>query len=216
MALTLYYHPLSSYCWKALIGLYEKGVSFERVIVDLGDPVSRAPFAALWPIGKMPVLRDEDRGETVAEATIVLDYLDLHYPQPARLVSADADLAWRTRFWDRVFDLHVQDPLQKIVGDRIWPAGQGDAFGVADDRARLAVAYDLIERRLAEQGRLCGDGFGLVDCAAFPALFYADKVQPLGGGHPATSAYLQRLTARPSVARVLEEAAPYFSMFPQG
>jgi glutathione S-transferase len=52
----------------------------------------------------------------------------------------------------------------------------------------------------------------MADCAAAPALYYAGLVTSLG---PKTTAYLERLKARPSFARVLEEAAPYLSMFPQ-
>ncbi|HEX5264298.1 MAG TPA: glutathione S-transferase N-terminal domain-containing protein, partial [Phenylobacterium sp.] len=65
MALTLYYHPLSSYCWKALIALYEADVAFEPRMVNLGDPADRAAFAAVWPLAKFPVLRDDERGRTV-------------------------------------------------------------------------------------------------------------------------------------------------------
>ncbi|MEJ0044375.1 MAG: glutathione S-transferase C-terminal domain-containing protein [Rhizomicrobium sp.] len=59
-----------------------------------------------------------------------------------------------------------------------------------------------------------GEAFTMADCAAAPALFYADKVMPLAGGFPKTTAYLRRLSGRPSFARVLKEAEPYFAMFP--
>jgi glutathione S-transferase len=60
-----------------------------------------------------------------------------------------------------------------------------------------------------------GDIFSLADCAAAPALFYANEVFPFGEGHANVAAYLDRLKARPSFARVLKEAAPYFAMFPK-
>jgi glutathione S-transferase len=214
MSLALHYHPLSSYSWKALIPLYENATSFERVIVDLGEAESRAAHLALWPIGKMPVLRDGARGETVPEASVIIDYLDRHYPGPARFTPADPDQAWRTRLWDRFFDLHVQSPIQKIVGDRIRPAGQQDPFGVADARAQLKTALDYLEREAAGRTWFSGEEFGLADCAAAPALYYADRVQPLTAAHGAVRAYLDRLMARPSFARVLKEAEPYFAMFP--
>jgi glutathione S-transferase len=54
----------------------------------------------------------------------------------------------------------------------------------------------------------------MADCAAAPALYYANRVHPLGAAHPHIGQYLERLEARPSFARVLREAQPYFSMFP--
>ena len=59
-----------------------------------------------------------------------------------------------------------------------------------------------------------GEHFTLADCAAAPALFYADKVEPFEGRWPNAAALLERLKARPSVARVLREAEPYFQYFP--
>jgi glutathione S-transferase len=214
MSLTLHYHPLASFCWKVLIGLYENGTPFTPLIVDLGDEAERARFTAIWPPGQFPVLQDHVRGEVVAETTVIIDYLDAHYAGPVRFTPTDADAAWRVRLWDRLFDWHVQEPMQKIVVDRIRPEGQKDPFGVAQARAKLATSYAFLEQRIGDQIWLSGGDFGLAECAAFPGLYYADKVQPLGPEHPALSAYLARLTARPSIQRVLEEAAPYFHMFP--
>ena len=67
MTLTLHFHPLASFCHKALIALDELGLAFEPVVVDLVDPASRAAFAEVWPLLKFPVLQDSARGATVAE-----------------------------------------------------------------------------------------------------------------------------------------------------
>ena len=214
MTLTLHYHPLSSFCWKALIGLYENDTPFTPLVVNLGEDASRAAFLSLWPIGKFPVLRDDARGVTVPETSVILDYLDAHYPGATRFTPADPDAAWRTRLWDRFFDFYVMTPMQKIVGDRIRPSDdQRDPFGVQQARDQLTTSYSLLERELAGRTWMSGDDFGLADCAALPALYYADRVQPLGE-HAAVGAYLERLKARPAVARVLAEAQPYFHMFP--
>jgi glutathione S-transferase len=215
VSLTLHYHPLSSFCWKALIGLYENDTPFTPLVVDLGEEASRAAFLSLWPIGKFPVLRDDARDATVPETSVILDYLDAHHPGPVRFTPADPDAAWRTRLWDRFFDLYVMTPMQKIVGDRIRPSDdQRDPFGVEQARGQLANSYGVLEAELAGRTWMSGADFGLADCAALPALYYANKVQPLGQAYPAVSAYLERLTARRSVARVLAEAEPYFHMFP--
>ena len=213
MSLELYAHPLSSFSWKVLIALYENATPFELITVDA---TTRADLLRLWPIGKFPVLVDAARGETVPESSTIIDYLDCYHPGPVRFTPADAALAWQVRLRDRFCDLHIHAPMQKIVGDRIRPAGQKDPFGVEEARASLAKAYPVMETQLAGGTWLCGDAFGLADCAAAPALYYADKVQPLGDEHAATKTYLERLKARPSLARVLEEAEPFFKLFPQG
>ena len=69
MSLTFYFHPLSSYCHKALIALYENETPFKPRIVDLGDAADRAAFATVWPLCKFPVLRDDACAQTVPESS---------------------------------------------------------------------------------------------------------------------------------------------------
>jgi glutathione S-transferase len=214
VSLKLYLHPLASFCHKALIAFYENGVPFEPVFVDLGDATSRAAFRAIWPMAKTPVLRDDARDRTVAESTIIIEYLDAYYPGATRFVPANADRAWQTRMWDRFYDHYVQEPMQKIVTDRLRPAGRNDVHGVEQSKALLTEAYAAIEQRIEPDRWMMRDAFTLADCAAAPALFYANTVVPFGREHPKLAAYLGRLMARPSFARVLEEAEPYFELFP--
>jgi glutathione S-transferase len=214
MSLVLHAHPLSSYCWKVLIALYEKEVDFEFRLLNLGDPDARAAFAALWPIAKMPVLEDRARGAVVPETSIIVDYLDAHHPGAIRLIPEEAEAARGVRLWDRIFDLHVQTPMQKIVADRLRPPGEKDAYGVAEARASLATALAMVEREVAGRAWACGEAFTLADCAAASALFYADKVMPFGDERPEALGLLERLKARPSFARVLAEAEPWFQYFP--
>ena len=213
-ALKLYFHPLASFCHKALIALYENGTPFEPIIVDLMDEVSSKAFRGVWPMAKMPVLRDEARGRTVAESTIIVEYLDVYYPGATRFLPEDADLAWQTRMWDRFFDHYVQEPMQKIVTDRLRPEGGNDRHGVERAKLQLPDAYRVLEERLQGRRWAVGDTFTLADCAAAPALFYANTVVPFGKAHRNLGAYLARLMARPSFAQVVEEAEPYFSLFP--
>lgn len=214
MSLTLHAHPLSSFCWKVLIGLYENDIPFENAMVNLGDATGRAAFLKLSPMGKMPALRDHARDETVTESSVIYDYLDAHYPGPVRFVPANPDFAWRMRYWDRFFDHYIHYPMQRIIADRLRPKESKDGFGVDEAYAQLATACDHLENVLAD-GRvwMCGD-FGLADCAATPALFYADKVQALTERWPLSLAYLERLKARRSVQRVLTEAEPFFKYYP--
>jgi len=104
--------------------------------------------------------------------------------------------------------------MQQIVGDRLRPADHKDPFGVAAARAQLARTLDYLDGEMAERTWAIGEAFTVADCAAAPALYYADKVLPFEATHPNVWAYYQRLCARPSFARALEEAEPYFAMFP--
>jgi glutathione S-transferase len=215
MSLKLYLHPLSSYCQKVLIALHENGTPFAPHIVNLGDEKSRAELVKFWPIGKFPVLRDEARDRTIPESTTIIEYLDLHYPGRTRLIPADPDLARQTRFHDRFFDLHLHVHMQTVVGDRLRPAGSKDPFGVEQARARIATAYGMIDGEMASKVWAMGDAFTMADCAAAPALFYANLVVPFGDTHKNVAAYFGRLLQRPSFARAVDEAKPYFHMFPK-
>jgi glutathione S-transferase len=216
MALRLYMHPLSSYCWKALIALYETGIPFEQEIVDLQDPDARERFVRMTPLGKFPVLVDEEANKAFPESSIIIEYLAMKHPAAAKLLPADKDLALRMRLSDRFYDLYVHDKMQRIVGDRIRPEGEKDPFGVARYRSELEIALALVDRDMGAGGWATGLTFTMADCAAAPALYYANQVAPFGDDHPGAARYLDRLIARPSFARVLEEAAPYFDMFPKG
>jgi glutathione S-transferase len=214
MSLILHYHPLSSYCWKVLIALYEKELPFEPKLLDLGDAEARAAFAALWPMGKMPVLEDRARGAVVPETTIIIDYLDAHYPGAIGLVPEEAEAAREVRLRDRIYDLYIQGPMQRIVADRLRPQDQRDSYGVEEARRELATALAMVDLEAPGHQWAAGEAFTLADCAAMPALFYADKVMRFGADYPNAAALLGRLKARPSVARVLVEAEPYFHYFP--
>ena len=209
----LYAHPFSSYCQKVLIALYENATPFEFCLLGPGTEAA-AELAALWPIGKMPLLLDE--GLAVKEASIIIEHLGLHHPGPVVLIPADARLALEVRFLDRFFDNYVMTPMQKLVFDCIRTPDQRDPAGVADAHRLLDTAYAWLESHL--QGRVWAGGahFSLADAAAAPALFYADWVHPIGPALPVLKAYRQRLLARPSFARAVDEARPYRHFFPPG
>ncbi len=214
MALLLYAHPLSSYCWKVLIPLYEAGTRFEFRQLDPDHAKNSAEFAALWPLAKMPLLVDE--GRPIAESSVIIEYLDRHHPGPAPFLPAEAEAALEVRMLDRIFDNYVMAPMSKIVFDRFRPEGTRNPADQVDARALLDKAYDWLEERIAGRSWAAGDALSLADCAAMPALHYADKVHSFRASHPTLAAYLERLEERPSVVRVLAEAAPFAHMFPQG
>jgi glutathione S-transferase len=214
MALTLYSHPLASFCHKVLIALYENGTEFNQVIVDLGDPGETAALTAKWPVGKIPVLHDGARDRVLPETSIIIEYLQQHYPGPVTLLPTEAERQLDARLWERFFDLYVSVPMQKIVTDRIRPEGGNDPVGVADARRTLDTAYQMIESQLAGKSWATGEDFTIADCSATPGLFYASIVQPFASSQRNLAAYFERLIARPSVQRTLAEARPYFHYFP--
>jgi len=167
MSLTLYYHPLSSFCHKVLIALYENAVDFEKRIIDLANDADRTELQALWPFGKFPVIRDHARQRNVAETTIIIEYLDRFYPGEHPLVPNDWDTALEVRLWDRICDHYLQTPLQQIVLDRIRDA-HGD---LTRERSTLRTTYGMLDHQMASRIWLASADFSLADCAAGLALF---------------------------------------------
>jgi glutathione S-transferase len=212
MTLTLHEHPFAAYCWKPLIALYEREVPFRRHFV--GGEEDRAELAKLWPPASIPVLRDEDAGLTVPESTTIVEYLDSFGDAPP-LIPADPATARAARLWDRVIDGQVATPMQKIVADALRPEESRDPFGVAEARAGLDAAYELLDSRLAGDTLLAGPAFTLADCAAAPALHYAYVINRWDEARlAALTCYFAELMARPSVARVVDEAREYRELFP--
>jgi len=196
-----------------LIALYETGTPFEPRTVDLFGEA--AEYRKIWPIGKIPVLRDEAKDRTIPETSIIIEYLAQHYPGRTQLFPTDRDLCRQMRLRDRFYDLYVQVPMQKIVTDRLRPAGKNDPYGVEEARELLKTSLGMIDQDMAGNRWVMGNDFTMADCAAAPALFYADMVAPFSDTHKNAAAYLDRLKERPSYARVLKEAEPYFAMIPK-
>lgn len=214
MALALYGHPFSSYTQKVLIALYENGTPFEFRTLAPDHPHHMAEWLHRWPLRKFPLLLDGER--QVVETTIIIEYLQLAHPGPLRLIPPEPMAALDVRFMDRFFDLHVMNAMQLAVDGALT----GDPVKRADGHTRavekLERAYGWLEGRLSGQPWACGGSFTLADCAAAPALFYADWTHPIGEAYPTLRTYRSRLLQRPSFARAVEEARPFRTYFPLG
>lgn len=211
----LYGHPFSSYTWKALIPLYEKALPFDFHSLSDESANHYGALTELWPLGKFPVLKDGDT--TLIESSIIIEHLDLAYPETPRMIPADPTAALNVRFLDRVFDNHVMGQMQAVVAEYLpFVTAAPDDNRIARAKAALTTVYAWLEANLPESDWTSGDSFGLADCAAAPSLFYADWVHPIPDDHPRLHAYRARLLARPSVARAVEEARPYRHLFPLG
>lgn len=212
MTLEVFAHPFSSYCQKALIAFYENDIPFTyRMLEDAGVGET---FASLWPIKRFPILRD--KGRVVMEASILIEYLQIHYPAPMKLIPEDPDLALETRMLDRFFDNYVMTPQGKFVFDALRPAGGRDPHGVEDARRMLDTSYAWLDQHMQDRTWAVGERFTLADCAAAPSLFYADWTHPIPGQHRNLLAYRARLLQRPSFARAVDEARRFRHYFPLG
>lgn len=217
MSYTLYAHPFSSYCWKALIALYEKELPFEYKIVESEEAMKA--LRGHWPLGKFPVLVDDAKdegGAPVIESTTIIEYLDLRHYERAPLIPANTVDALDVRFMDRVFDNHVMTPMNAIVQEYLRDREAPDHSRIEPAQAALDTIYAWLDVRLAGRSWASTHGFSLADIAAAPSLFYADWVRPIPESLANLKAYRSRLNARPSVARCIEEARPYRGYFPPG
>jgi glutathione S-transferase len=212
MTLTLHSHPFASYCWKALIALYERDLPF--VAEEVGGEDDRARLAELWPFATMPVLIDDANDVMVAESTIVIEYLD-RFGDATPLIPAEPNAALQARLWDRALDGQVHTLMQKIVHDNLRPEGCGDRYGVEEARTKLDMVYPILDTRLREMPCMAGESFTLADCAAAPALYYARVVHPWDEKRfDGLTHYFDTLIDRDSVARVIEEARPFRQFLP--
>ncbi|SEQ14756.1 glutathione S-transferase [Solimonas aquatica] len=214
MTLALYGHPFSSYTQKVLIALYENQLLFEFRCIGPEAPAHVTEWLRRWPLRKFPLLLDGEQQQV--ESSVIIEYLQLRHPGPLRLLPDEPMAALKVRFLDRFFDLHVMDAMQIAVDSALGRLPMPREQGVAIAGERLLRAYDWLENELAGRQWAAGEDFTLADCAAAPALFYADWVLAIPEAHPRLRAYRARLLARPSFARAVDEARPYRPLFPLG
>ena len=214
MSLQLFFHPFSSYSQKALIALHENDTPFTPRVLSPEDPATDAEFTRRWPLRRFPILVDGER--TILEATAVIEYLEVAYPGPVRLIPSDPLAAIDVRMMDRVFDNYVSTPQQRVVYDALRQPEARDARGVAEAHAMLETSYAWLDERMAGREWAAADTFSLADCAAAPALFYADWTHPIDSRFAHLLAYRARLLARPSFAHAVDAARPFRPYFPLG
>ena len=212
--LVLYGHAFSSYTQKVLIALYENGTPFDFRGLGPDKPQHAAEWLARWPMRKFPVLVDGERN--VVETSSIIEYLQLQYPGPVRLLPADPMAALDVRFLDRFFDLHVMNMVQHAVAGALTGDPVKHRDGLAFAVEKLELAYAWLEGHLAGKAWATGTEFTMADCAAAPSLFYADWTHPMAESYPLLRAYRARLLARPSFARAVDEARMHRHLFPLG
>ena len=214
MTLALYGHPFSSYTQKALIALYENNTPFEFREVGPETPEHFAEVERRSPVGKFPMLVDGAR--SLAEASIIIEYLQMNHPGPVRLIPDDPAAALEVRFMDRFFDLHVMDAMQIAVEAALGRVAMTREDGLALATQRLERAYAWLDKYLGTRTWAAGEAYSMADCAASMALFYADWIYRIPEKYAVVRAYRARLLARPSYARAVDEARRFRHFFPLG
>ena len=204
-----YYHPISSYCQKVLVAMYEKGVEFEPQVIALMDPEQRALYREVYPMGKVPLLVVDD-DHLIPESSIIIEYLD-GIAEP-KLIFGDAEQRRKIRFKDRMFDLYLNDSVSSLLFQSMKPESERDQELIDTSKFRIDTMYGFMEQEFGEQPYASGEEFSMSDCAAMPALFYAQRAAPFDANEN-ISAYWDRLASRPSVQRVMREAEPHVRAF---
>jgi glutathione S-transferase len=204
----LYFHPISTYSQKVLIAAREKDIKFTPEIVDLMNPAAKEEYKKTNPNGKVPFLLLDD-GWRIPESTIIVEYLEGHYPQGPKLIPADKDLGRRARFMDRMSDLYLNDTMTTILFDSMKPEAEKEPKRVAAAKATLDTNYPLLDVGLGRSGKWAlNEDFTIADCALAPCLFYLRKVHPFTQ-FKNIDAYFNRVSERPSVKATFAEAIPY-------
>lgn len=196
-----YYAPISTYSQKVLLAFYEKGIEFEKSLVNLSDPKARAQYRELYPIGKIPLLMIEDN-HPIPESSIIIEYLEGHFQQGPQLIPSDIEEARKVRFFDRMNDLYLNNAMTTLF----FSEGKSEEQ-LAQARGYLDVSYEKMNGLLENNTWFMGDDFTMADCSAIPPLLYLQKIYPYDK-YPHVVAYFERAQQRESYQRVLDDAMP--------
>ncbi|WP_417319251.1 glutathione S-transferase family protein [Emcibacter sp.] len=207
----LYYNPLSTYSQKVLIAFYEKGLTFEPVVIDFKNKAVHQAYLKLYPLGKIPLLITE-QSRSIPESSIIIEYLDMNYMTGATLLPRDMDMARQARLKDRMYDLYLNNPTVELLFEGQKPRDKQDPCKMTKARETLNIMYEKLNEAVSDHSWTNGEEFSIADCAAAPALFYAQRVHPFSR-FPAIKAYFSRLMGRTSLQKVLGEAEPLVKSF---
>ena len=193
----LYEFPLSPFCRKVKVVLYEKNIPFESVFVDLFKGATKTEeYLKLNPFGRVPVLID---GETVLyESTVINEYLEEKFPNPP-LLPKDPVKRAKARMMDEAFDNYFMGPLGAIFTEKFMkPAGQANEAGIRENTAKLDGVLRVLEKELEGKDYLAGE-FSLGDIGFAVQLPRAESMFGLKfDGYPRLQAWLKRITSRPA------------------
>ncbi|MBW4627936.1 MAG: glutathione S-transferase N-terminal domain-containing protein [Brasilonema octagenarum HA4186-MV1] len=196
----LYYAPASSYSQRVLIALYEKGVDFTAIPVNLFDPESREEYMQINLFAKIPTLVT-DKGNVIFEANIIIEYLDQRFPNTSRLIPVDSEEALEVRMVERMIDVYINNGREALFADTQRPVEERGKKEVIKAKRLLETAIAMLDEKLATRTWLGGEEFTIADCAAAPTFAYLRMVYNYKH-FPNLTNYVKRLESRLSVAQV--------------
>jgi glutathione S-transferase len=195
----LYHFPGSTNSRKVRIALIEKGLEFERVLVDLTKGEQKSPeYLKIHPFGQVPALDDE--GFIVYDSTIINEYLEDEYPYPP-LFPADSEGKARARLMEDFRDNYFNPPFVDIIREvRLKPEAERNQETIAKAKNRILACFERIEGWLEGKEYLAGS-FGIADIAYMANFDLLDRFHiGLDPRHRNVAAWIERLKARPSFA----------------
>jgi len=206
----LYDHPLSPYAQKCRIALREKGVDFEAQLPNaMGSGSGMEPaFVAANPRAEVPALVDGDA--RIFDSTIILEYIEERWPDPALLPRSPAERA-RVRMLEDAMDTHYE-PINWGLGEvHFFRRASGELAKALGERAaeQAAAWRRWLESQLGTRPWFNGDAFGWGDLSVAPYLNGSRGfgLEPARGSRLAD--WLARVNERPSVAATTAEAAGF-------
>jgi glutathione S-transferase len=196
--ITLFDVPVSPYAQKVKLALLEKGLSFETRVVDLTRPSDE--LRRVSPRLEVPVLTDDDL--VLQDSSIIVEYLEDAYPQPALLPTTARERArvrWIEELCDTQYEAVVWGVAELTVFQRASGARKQEMLTTAS--AQVARLNARLESELADREWLNGETFGFGDLVAFPHVNAASSQgnKPTPGGRLDT--WLRAMRQRPSVQR---------------
>jgi glutathione S-transferase len=194
----LYSYGPSSHSRKVRAALIEKGLEFERVIVDLSKREQKNPeYLKIHPFGTVPALDDE--GFVVYDSTIINEYLEDEYPYPA-LMPKDSEGRARARLMEDLRDNHFNPAAGQLNRELRKPEGERDQQVIEQARAKINDCFARLETELQGREYLSGE-FSLADIAFYPNIDTLDRIQvQVDPKYKNVLSWIARLKARPSFA----------------
>ena len=207
MAVTLWDHPLSPYAQKVKIALREKGVAFDTAVPGgIGVGGAAGEFVAANPRAEVPALIHDGFG--IFDSTIILEYIEDAWPEPALLPATPADRA-RVRMIEEVVDTHLEAVNWGLSELRWFRRAEGPLADTLTARASQQVRgyFGWLERELGDRQWFNGDAFGWGDLSVVPYVngSVGHGIAPEPGSRLA--AWLARANERPSVRETVADAA---------
>ena len=159
--MTLYSGTTCPFSHRCRIVLFEKGMDFQIVDVDLFDKPE--DLAVMNPYNQTPVLVERDL--VLYESNIINEYIDDRFPHP-QLMPSDPALKARARLFLFRFEDDLFSHIQAIESGTPRQAEQARGQ-VRDSLIQVAPVF-------LKQKYMLGDDFSMLDVAIAPLLWRLD------------------------------------------